>query len=315
MKKADKLFLFGLIAGSIALFQSKPAFAHSANGATSFTVSENPVQLVSGNDVTVYTTTFSMDSGFSSAHPEQVDNGKVVIQMATDGLGAPAPSGSAVSWVAVNSPGVQPVGGKTEASLDLNAWGFIPGTVAGLRALYVSGDGDDSVKTHSSLAVDLVAATEPCENSGVAVAAELTSGNGNPPPGFSTENGDTFVFTIKTRNCSGKNLSAVKVQGGTNGWTTLLAATPLKGEVSVRENKRNQVITWTVDLAQGEAQTLVVILNGSIPEYADCSPDPNAPEPDSIRFLSGEWSAVYMSETGPQKTEYTGRVSVTVTCP
>lgn len=309
------LFLFGLIAGIIALFGSKPAFAHSADGATSFTVSENPVQLVSGNDVMVSTTTISMDSGFSSAHPEQIDNGTVIIQMATDGLGAPAPSGSAVAWVALNAPGVQPVSGKAAIPLDLNTWGFIPGTVAGLRALYVSGGGDDSVKTNTSVAVDLVAATEPCESNGVSVAAELTSGNGNPPPGFSTESGDTLVFAIKVRNCSGQNLSGVKVQGGTNGWTALLAATPVKGTVSVRENKRNQVITWTVDLAQGEAQTLVVILNGAIPEYADCSPDPNTPEPDSIRFLSGAWSAVYMSETGPQKTEYTGRVSLTVTCP
>ena len=290
--------------------------AHSAEGATSVSLSQNPVELVSGTDVTVFTKTFSMDSGFSSAHPEQIDNGTILIQLATDGLGGLTSSASAASWLSINTPGIAPSSGNVAVPLDLNSLGLIPGGVVGIRAMYISGNGEDSVKSHFSPALDLSALQVPCESTGLLLAAELVAGNGNPPPGFSTENGaNPFVFAIKVKNCTGVDLGGVKVQGGTSGWTALVAATPTTGTVSIRENKRNQVITWNVDLPQSGGQTLVVILDGFIPEYADCAADANSPDSESVRYLSGEWSATYNPGTGPVKTDYTGRVSVVVTCP
>ena len=51
---------------------------------------------------------------------------------------------------------------------------------------------------------------------------------------------------------------------------------------------------------------LLVNVDGNIPASAAC---------DSIRYLSGPWSAVYDAGAGAQKSDYTGRVSIQVTCP
>ena len=83
----------------------------------------------------------------------------------------------------------------------------------------------------------------------------------------------------------------------------------------VRENKKNQVLTWTVSILNGQTKTLDVYVNGTIPASSLCSIDPNEPDEGTVRYLSGAWSAVYDTGSGPQKSDYTGRVSIVVTCP
>jgi hypothetical protein len=66
------------------------------------------------------------------------------------------------------------------------------------------------------------------------------------------------------------------------------------------------VLTWNLNMANGTTETILVNVDGKIPAKTAC---------DSIRFLSGPWSAVYNTGTGAQKSDYTGRVSIQVTCP
>jgi hypothetical protein len=62
------------------------------------------------------------------------------------------------------------------------------------------------------------------------------------------------------------------------------------------------VITCTMNIANGATETIDVNVSGCIP--------PSAPD-GQVRYLSGAWSAAYNSG-GPQKSNYSGRVSITV---
>jgi hypothetical protein len=273
----------------------QPALADGAAGITTITFSANPAVLVPGDDVTITTTTTSAE------HPEQVDAGKVTIQLATDGVGNPVPAASVVTWVSLNAPGQSPSGGITNLALDLDTLGFVPGTVGGFRAHYVTGGGAHRVETHFAAAVDLGTASS-C--SGLTIGATLASGDGCPLPGSS----GPWTFRITLQNCTGMDLSAVKVQGGANGWAPLTGiATVGGGAVSVSKKQKNSVITWTVDIPDGATIYLDATVNGPIPHSAPAG---------QIRFLSGAWSAVYDHDgdaLSPRvKTDYTGRVSITV---
>ncbi len=90
-------------------------WAHGAPGTTTVSFSSNPATLVAGNDVTISTLTTS------TGHPEKVDDGKVAIQLATDGTGNPVPAASVVTWVALNAPGQNPSSGVTNLAVDLFA--------------------------------------------------------------------------------------------------------------------------------------------------------------------------------------------------
>jgi hypothetical protein len=79
-----------------------------------------------------------------------------------------------------------------------------------------------------------------------------------------------------------------------------------KGGVTLRKNNKNDVLTWNLDMPNGTTETLLINVDGKIPASAAC---------DSIRYLSGAWSAVYDVGLGAQKSDYTGRVSIQVTCP
>jgi hypothetical protein len=121
------------------------------NGSTVLTFSDNPATL-SGDatdDVTITTTTTS------SLGQPYIDEGKVMIEVATDGLGNPVPTASVVLWVALNDPGTQPSGGVVNLGVDLDALGCIPGTFVGFRAHYITGGGSPKVDTHFSAPVDL----------------------------------------------------------------------------------------------------------------------------------------------------------------
>jgi len=116
------------------------------------------------------------------------------------------------------------------------------------------------------------------------------------------------VYSFTVENCTDSDLTNVKVQGGTSGWTSLSGTpTATKGSVVVKNNNKNSIITWTLNLAQGESATITVTVCGSLKASA-CG---------TTQFLSGPWSAAYIDpDTGdPAKTDYTDRFSIDVICP
>jgi len=159
------------------------ALAVNYTGTTIVTFSANPATLSgdSAPDVTITSTTTA-----SGAPEALIDAGKVVIQLATDGAGNPVPAASVVTWVALNAPGQNPASGVTTLDVDLDALGFICGTVAGFRAHYVTGGGQDKVDTHFSTPVDLTAVCEcECEATESAYAYSGTLGTCFMDLGFS----------------------------------------------------------------------------------------------------------------------------------
>jgi hypothetical protein len=125
-------------------------------GSTVVTFSVNPAPLSgdSAPDVTIITTTTS------SAGQPYIDDGKVTIEIATDGSGHPVPAASVVLWVPLNDPGDSPTGGVLGLDVDLDALGCVPGTFVGFHAHYVTGGGSTKVAAHFSDAVDLEIAEE-----------------------------------------------------------------------------------------------------------------------------------------------------------
>lgn len=306
-----KRVFYILMTTLLALAVAGPVSADTAAGTTTLAFSSNPAT-VSGSaaaDVTITTTTSA------GSHTDKIDDGKVIIEVATDnateGAGNLVSSSYAgtIYWDPLNAPGQNPSGASHETSLALDLDGLLatygavaPITVA-FRAHYVTGGGSHKIDTHFSSAVDLVInLSSSCGAPGVTVGATLATGNGAPAPGAS----GPWTFRISVTNCTGVNLTGVKVQGGSNGWAPATGWTPSTGSVSVRQNNRNQVLTWTVDIADGATVTLDVTVDGTIPVSA---PD------GQIRYLSGAWSAVYDAGSGPQKSAYSGRVFITVTVP
>jgi len=157
----------------VVLMVLSPVLAETYDGVTTVTFSVNPATL-SGDatpDVTITTTTTA-----PGASQEVIDDGKVTIQLATDGAGNPVPAADVVTWVALNAPGQNPVGGVTTLPVDLEALGFVCDTVAGFQAHYVTGGGKDKVGQHKSDPVDLTAVCEcECEvtESAFAYSADL----------------------------------------------------------------------------------------------------------------------------------------------
>ena len=197
-----------------------------------------------------------------------------------------------------------------QVSITFNTSGLYPvtgaiGKAVALSARYVgtgSGYGNSS-----SPCTDLaITAPLPPPCSGLTIAASLASGEGAPAPGAV----GPWTFKIRVCNCTGVDLTNVKVQGGSNGWTDpTKTSAAADGTVSVKTNKGGaQTITWFTDLPNASCKEILVTVDGKIPNSALC---------DSIRFLSGPWSAVYDTGDGlgARKSEYTGRVSATVTCP
>ncbi|MFO0794784.1 MAG: hypothetical protein U0586_12085 [Candidatus Brocadiaceae bacterium] len=128
----------------------KSVLAHTAKGITEITIVPNPITLVDGADVTITTTTTSVD------HPEKVDAGRISIQIATDGAGNPVASTDNVNWVTLVPTGKKkPSAGITSYAADLQSLngGTIVcslGTTVGFRAQYVTGGGKHEVGTHTA---------------------------------------------------------------------------------------------------------------------------------------------------------------------
>lgn len=155
--KVTKFLLSAMFALSALIVTAMPTavMAETFDGSTILEFSDNPCTLSGDStpDVTITTTTTA-----EGATAELISEGKVMIELATDGIGNPVPAASAVTWVALNDPGVNPDEfGVTTLDVDLDALGFVCGTVGGFRAHYITGGGKDKVGTHFSEEVDLTA--------------------------------------------------------------------------------------------------------------------------------------------------------------
>jgi hypothetical protein len=156
MKKVLLPMLALILALSMALVMAPiPVSAATYVGTTTISFSANPATLSGGSapDVTITTTT----AAEPEATQDMIDDGKVTIQLATDGAGNPVPTASVNTWVALMPNNVNPVNGVVTWNVDLDGLGFVPGTTGGFRAHYVTGGGSDKVGTHFSDAADLTA--------------------------------------------------------------------------------------------------------------------------------------------------------------
>jgi hypothetical protein len=297
MRQSSRTTL-ALILGATLAPAAFAAGPPAANASTSLTITPTPVALGNSPAADAVADTLTTSPSVSTA---TIDEGKLTVQMATLG-GLPVTTATAgFTWTALPPGNITPNGGATATPLDFDGLGFVDGTVASFRAHYVTGGGQTHADTHFSPAIDVGAVADTCH--GFNISADFASGEGAPPP-----NSDgPWAFRITLENCTGVNLTGIKAQGGSNGWAPMVGQpVPSKGAVALRYNNRNQVLTWNLDMPSGTTETLLVTVNGHIPASAVCN---------SIRYLSGPWSAVYNPGTGAVKSEYTGRVSIQVTCP
>jgi hypothetical protein len=242
-----------------------------------------------------------------------ISGGKVQFEIATDGGVVPLPVASTypgLVWLQLHGPGETPVvtgpnEGTVVMSFDLDALGAETGMTIGFRAHYKTGGGSDKVSEHKSGSLDIVIGDFVC--TGFHLSTDRVGGPGQPQPGDS----GSWTFRVRARNCTGQNLSDIKIQGGTNGWANFDSSTPSAGSVSVKSNKRNEVLTWTVSIADLTDATLDITMTGTIPHGAACSTDPDEPEPESVRNLSGTWSA---SNPVIGKVEAPSQASIVVVC-
>jgi hypothetical protein len=304
-----KMTVLGLVVCALVVL-GMPASAHKNLTNLSVGFDNNPVTAGTSVNITgTLTYTGMQGSGSSSGHTLFPSNGDPVvgegvqIQELQDIGGNGVPCGTAgASFVTIDS-GNTNGSGQFSTLFDTTGLG---GSTIGFRAHHPAEGGAHGTDQAQSPCLDLVISSA-CPVAGVVtVAADLASGPGTPPAGCCA----TWVFRISVTNCTGVNLTNVKVQGGSNGWASFVSAMPSTGSASIRYNQRNEVITWTLNLADGATETLDVEIMGCIPHSA---PD------GQVRYLSGAWSAAYNAGSGPQKSGYSGRVSITVdnstTCP
>jgi hypothetical protein len=292
-----------LALGGVALLlflTSGPALAHPITTQSSITINPNPA--TAGDTVAITGSVAVTGTQHDAPNPL---GGKIQIQECiSGGGGVPAtncsPDVGTGTWTTLNGDGEdldQPGENSTTVNFDTTGLG---GSTIGFRSHYVPGGGGHVPAQSTSPTVDLViinAAPSSC--SGVNFGATLAAGNGTPNPGDS----GPWTFRISVENCTGVDLTGVKVQGGTSGWTNYVGFSVPDGTVTVKDTKKTQVLTWIVNIANGQTKTIDVTVNGTVP----CS----APD-GQIRFISGPWSAVFDDGSGPQKSDYSGRVSLTV---
>lgn len=115
-----------------------------------------------------------------------------------------------------------------------------------------------------------------------------------------------FAYTIQVTAC--ENIENLKIQGGSNGWSTTTipnqnAGNPDIGSVTVKSLKRNFVSTWTIgSMAIGDVGNLTVDLTGKVA----CGKTVN---------LNGGWSVAYDIVGGATglKSSYTAPLTFTQT--
>jgi hypothetical protein len=295
------LAMLGVVLALPNFTSGSKAVSKPIDTSTTISFSQNPVP--AGTTVTI-TATVTPNPG--------VANGKLEIGIRQNpGTGeykTCANPGNSFAVKLTPANGVD-IDANGQVSVQFDTINILPGTMLALSARYVPAGGSGYAQSES-LCTDLtvtdpIITPPPC--SGLTIAASFAGGNGTPAPG----NAGPWTFKIRVDNCTGVDLTNVKVQGGSNGWTEpskTTAAVP-DGTYTVKTNKGGaQTITWFVDLPSGSYKEILVTVDGKVPNSAAC---------DSIRFISGAWSAVYDTGDGlgSRKSEYTGRVTTTVTCP
>jgi len=272
-------------------------------------------------DVAILTSTYEAPTPTPPASPTPVAGGKVQLRIATDGLGNPTSVANNVCWVRIDGAG----GG---VDVDANGQACFPVDLDGLSTLGLTDCNGNPLQNvtcatplvgfeanyigegnahNSSIQTDLTIECGDCGTStDLTIGLSDVDGQGSPPPGYS----GCWEYTLTVQNCTPFDLTGVKAQGGTAGWLNAndTSVTASSGTATISYNRRNQVITWIGDLAQGESVDITVHVCGTIKPSTACG---------TTMYLSGPWSATYTDpNTGlPVKTDYTGRAQLTVTCP
>jgi hypothetical protein len=111
-----------------------------------------------------------------------------------------------------------------------------------------------------------------------------------------------WTVAMDLTNCTGSTVD-FKVQGGATAWAPFSSGlTVTDGNATLKNNKKNQVITWNVTLDDGDTETITFNV-GTSSSTVPC---------DVTNPLSGAWSAAYIDpDTGlPTKSDYTDRATI-----
>lgn len=293
--KYTGLVVLGVVALSLLLLMHGTALADQVGTATAIAVA--PGNPVPEGTLATFSATVTATTAAHGYTVGQAVAGSTVKFQQYQVLGVPAPTTTPGGTFVDLATGVTSASGQAQFTFDTTGLG---GQTIGFRFLTLPQGGHAPGQSFSP-AVDLVINPDPPSCTGVQIGATLAGGPGNPTPGTYS-----WTFRITVKNCD-LSTRVFKVQGGTNGWAPMTVATASEGTFTVRGNRRNQVITWTVELDPGETQYIDVTVSGTIP--------PSTPD-GTVLYLSGAWSAAYTDDYGsPAKSDYTGRVSITVSNP
>jgi YVTN family beta-propeller protein len=163
-----------------------------------------------------------------------------------------------------------------------------------------------SSAAQASLQVTIAAAC-----SGLSIANDAGSQSGSPGQPF------TGSFTVAAQNCTGADLTNVKMQGGTAGWlaqaSTSWTTDPISGTVSASSTKKNTTLTARFPTLADQASasgagmaSVTVMVRGTVPPHTACG---------SQLPISGSWSASAVAPDGTTiRSPYTPSATITVTC-
>ncbi len=99
-----------------------------------------------------------------------------------------------------------------------------------------------------------------------------------------------WSYTLEVLNCTGIDDLAVKVQGGTSGWTTFSAVATNPDETvnstakSSGKKGTTSIVTWNTILDDQETKTITVTVDGTVPSGNAAG---------TMLNISGPWSAAY----------------------
>ena len=275
------------IAVFVALIGASAAVTFAGAPIPSTTVlAINPNPVVVGDPSPTMTATVTPDSG-------SITEGKLRIQQMVDDVTLlPVACGTPASHGVVFQEEDPTDGTFTNTSADTSVIGSF-----GYFAQYVPSGGSGIHESQSGcFNLDVVA---PLCSGGLQIAATAAAGTNTPVAGAIWNGG----FEITITNCGLDPAVGVTAQGGSSGWTTVNGINPDTGLAGVKATKgksSTDIIQWSVGtMAAGAKAKIVVSESGFI--------KPNTPS-GTVFFLNGPWSA----QTGGVKTDYSGRITITV---
>jgi hypothetical protein len=184
------------------------------------------------------------------------------------------------------------------------------GETRGYRTKYGGPTGPNSPFRDSvSVCVDLTIneSANPCDAYGDVVVLNVVGGEGAGE--VAAGGSGPWTYTFEVLNCTGLDDLAVKVQGGTSGWTNFISAVTNPSETVTSEGKskgkkgQTSIITWNTLLDDEESKTMAVTVTGTVPL--------GTPVGTSLN-ISGAWSAAYHDGASAAKSDYTPGVYVEV---